>query len=152
MYIFISYAGKEGLKYADILNRVLLDGGHQTFLFRNDVSIEDRLYSKIGKALVDCKIAVIIITEESHSSTEQEREYNVSCSLNKEVGIIKEGVELGAFTLLRGKRFKRFNESNVTDILKDFLKEINKFPESKILSVNEKKEMTPKKIIIIKKK
>jgi len=142
MYVFISYAGDEGLKYAKILNEILTNGGHQTFLFKNEVSIDDKLYSKIGNALDKCRIATIIITKESHISTEQEREYNAICSLNKEQGLIKEGVELGKFTLLRARLFKKFNETNVKEIMNDFLNEINKIPERKNVSaIGENQEM-----------
>ena len=76
MKVFISYAGEEGLKYAKILDKILKGSGHETFFFKNQVTVRDRLYSEIGKALDKCRIATIIITNSSHASSEQEREYN----------------------------------------------------------------------------
>lgn len=142
MYIFISYSGEEGLKYAKILNKILTEGRHKTFFFKRDNTIEDGLYLKIGKALSECRIIVMIITESSHESVEQKEEYGVACSLKKGQGIIKEEVKWGEFVLLTSKQYVKFNDSNVKDKMEYFLEEINRIPEGKkVLTIKEDDEI-----------
>lgn len=134
MYIFISYAGEEGLKYAKILDKILSEGDHETFLFERDNTLNLRLFSQIGKALYECRMIVIIITESSHESEDQKEEYGVACSQKKGQGIIKEGVEWGEFILLTSKKYIKFNDLNATDKMKDFLEAINNIPEGRGVS------------------
>lgn len=137
MYIFISYAGDEGLKYAKILDRILSEGGHKTFFFEQDNTVDVELYSQIGEALEECRIVAIIVTESSHISKEQKTEYGVACSMKKGQGIIKEGVRWGGFSLLVSKRYIKFKDSNAIDKMKNFLEEINKIPENTKISTTE---------------
>ena len=134
MYVFISYAGNDGLRYAKILERIL-SSSHKTFLFEKDHSIQHGLYSQLGEALYSCRIVAIIITQSSHTSKEQEKEYNVACSFDKGVGIIKENIEWGKFSMLTSREYKRFNDDNVEEKMNSFLETINKLPEKVEASV-----------------
>jgi len=137
MYIFISYAGNEGLRYAKILNDILSSGGHDTFLFEENVTADDRIYSRLGNALDSCRIAAIIITESSHTSEEQKEEYNVACSLKKGKGLIKEGVDWGEFTMLISRQYVKFNDSNVEEKMKGFLQSVDRIPASEDVSLTD---------------
>lgn len=142
MYIFISYSGDEGLRYAKILKEVLSHGGHETFLFEQDNTIDSELYYQIGNALDKCRIAAIIITESSHTSEEQKIEYGTALSMKSGQGIIKEGVRWGGFSLLRAKQYIKFNDSNAADKMEDFLKKINRIPENaQTLTTNDGEEI-----------
>lgn len=53
----------------------------------------------------------------------------MACSLDKGIGIIKEGVEWKKFSVLTGKGYKRFNDVNIKEKMSEFLETINKLPE-----------------------
>ena len=130
MYIFISYAKDEGKKYADMLDQILQRDNHKTFLFHRDTKNLKRPFTKIAFALHSCSEAIFLITEESHNSNEQDREYNVACSLNKGVALIKEGVDLHGYSMLSSNIFYRFDDSNVGEKMQHLLKSINRVPDS----------------------
>jgi len=139
VYIFISYA-KEGIKYAKLLNKILSDDGHETFLFEHHNTFGEEIYLQIGRALSKCRIAAIIITKSSHESEEQKLEYSSACSSKKARGLIKEGEEFGEFTLLRAWQYIEFNDSNIDEKMGGFLDSINRLqniPESKATAKRE---------------
>jgi len=61
--IFISYEKSMGKEYADHIRTVLEETGFKTFLDNRDIEIGAEWLKKIEKAIDECSIFILILTE-----------------------------------------------------------------------------------------